>query len=109
MTKRLLVSKKLLRTLSLDQLVELDSTIRQLIQEAKADKKRHASQKRDNAQGNMVDYKTHRQVFIRCGKEGCKCADGPGHGPYWYAYWSENGHTRCQYIGKKLKKEGLKK
>ena len=45
--------------------------------------------------------KTYRQEYVRCGKEGCKkCSTGPGHGPYWYAYWSEGGRTRKQYIGK---------
>ena len=44
---------------------------------------------------------TYRQEYVRCGKERCKkCADGPGHGPYWYAYWSKGGRTHKQYIGK---------
>ena len=43
---------------------------------------------------------TYRQQFTRCGKQRChKCKDGPGHGPYWYAYWSENGRTVSKYIG----------
>jgi DNA-binding SARP family transcriptional activator len=43
---------------------------------------------------------TYRQQYTRCGKERCrKCRDGPGHGPYWYAYWSENGRTISKYIG----------
>src|SRR5437016_2022584 len=43
---------------------------------------------------------TYRQQFTRCGKERCrKCKEGTGHGPYWYAYWSENGHTVSKYIG----------
>lgn len=43
---------------------------------------------------------TYRQQFTRCGKERChKCRDGEGHGPYWYAYWSENGRTISKYIG----------
>ncbi|HEX6477264.1 MAG TPA: tetratricopeptide repeat protein [Ktedonobacteraceae bacterium] len=43
---------------------------------------------------------TYRQQFTRCGKQRChKCKDGPGHGPYWYAYWSENGRTISKYIG----------
>ena len=48
--------------------------------------------------------KTYRQEFVRCGKAGCKpCnAGGQGHGPYWYAYWSERGRTRKQYVGKTL-------
>ena len=45
--------------------------------------------------------KTYRQEYVKCGKDGCKkCANGPGHGPYWYVYWSEGGRTRKQYIGK---------
>ncbi len=43
---------------------------------------------------------TYRRQFTRCGKERChKCKEGPGHGPYWYAYWSVNGRTVSKYIG----------
>ncbi len=43
---------------------------------------------------------TYRQQFTRCGKQRCrKCREGTGHGPYWYAYWSENGRTVSKYIG----------
>ncbi|GHO50280.1 DUF6788 family protein [Ktedonospora formicarum] len=43
---------------------------------------------------------TYRQQYTRCGKERCrKCRDGVGHGPYWYAYWSEKGRTVSRYIG----------
>src|SRR5947209_1432704 len=43
---------------------------------------------------------TYRQQYTRCGKERChKCKEGVGHGPYWYAYWSENGRTVSKYIG----------
>jgi DNA-binding SARP family transcriptional activator/tetratricopeptide (TPR) repeat protein len=46
---------------------------------------------------------TYRQQFTRCGKERCrKCHEGPGHGPYWYAYWSEQGRTVSKYIGTRL-------
>ncbi len=45
--------------------------------------------------------KTYRQEYVRCGKARCRtCTSGPGHGPYWYAYWSEQGRKRKQYIGK---------
>ncbi len=48
----------------------------------------------------MSNKVTYRQQFTRCGKERCrKCRDGLGHGPYWYAYWSENGRTVSKYIG----------
>ena len=40
-----------------------------------------------------------RQQMVRCGKAGCtKCP----HGPYWYAYWTEDGRRRSRYIGRLL-------
>src|SRR5437879_4980059 len=48
----------------------------------------------------MQNKVTYRQQFTRCGKQRCrKCKEGAGHGPYWYAYWSENGRTISKYIG----------
>lgn len=43
----------------------------------------------------------YRQQRVRCGK---RCAACP-HGPYWYAFWSEGGRTRSQYIGAHLPAE----
>ncbi len=38
-----------------------------------------------------------RQQMIRCGKPTCgRCP----HGPYWYAYWTEDGRRRSRYVGK---------
>src|SRR5438270_6443897 len=46
---------------------------------------------------------TYRQQYTRCGKERCrKCKAGAGHGPYWYAYWSDNGRTVSKHIGIRL-------
>lgn len=40
---------------------------------------------------------TYRQEHVRCGRENCgRCP----HGPYWYAYWREDGKVRSRYIGK---------
>ena len=51
----------------------------------------------------MNNKVTYRQQFTRCGKSRChKCREGSGHGPYWYAYWSEKGRTVSKYIGSKL-------
>lgn len=42
---------------------------------------------------------TLRQEHVRCGKKGCtRCP----HGPYWYAYWREDGRVRSRYVGKEL-------
>ncbi|OFW67150.1 MAG: hypothetical protein A2Z12_03740 [Actinobacteria bacterium RBG_16_68_21] len=38
-----------------------------------------------------------RQQWVRCGKPNCgRCP----HGPYWYAYWREDGRRRSRYVGK---------
>lgn len=47
-----------------------------------------------------------QEVAVRCGKPPCRCASGATHGPYWYAYWSEDGKTRCRYVGKRLSSNG---
>jgi predicted ATPase/DNA-binding SARP family transcriptional activator len=45
---------------------------------------------------------TYSQQYRRCGKPSCPlcAAGGRGHGPYWYAYWREEGRTRTRYLGK---------
>ena len=42
---------------------------------------------------------------VRCGKVGCKCAGEQGelHGPYWYAYWRDDGKLKSRYVGKQLR------
>lgn len=53
------------------------------------------------------NYEGRTYVFQkrRCGKLDCSCMDGEilevGHGPYWYAYWNENGKTQNKYVGKR--------
>ncbi len=42
---------------------------------------------------------TYRQEHVRCGKP--TCATCP-HGPYWYAYWRQDGRSRSRYVGKTL-------
>lgn len=50
----------------------------------------------------------YRQQIAHCGKPRCrKCREGIGHGPYWYAYRTENGVTKRTYIGKHLPPEAL--
>ncbi len=48
--------------------------------------------------GDATDAKvTLRQQEVRCGKATCTTCP---HGPYWYAYWSEEGRRRSRYLGK---------
>ena len=35
----------------------------------------------------------------KCGCKKCK-EGGPGHGLYWYGYFTYKGKTRCVYVGK---------
>ena len=37
------------------------------------------------------------QRSVRCGKDACTSCP---HGPYWYAYWWEDGKRRSKYLGK---------
>jgi uncharacterized protein DUF6788 len=52
-----------------------------------------------NLPGNV--HITYQLQFRKCGKPSCgTCKRGPGHGPYWYAYWREGAKLRSGYIGK---------
>lgn len=55
---------------------------------------------REVPQGATVTY---TQQYRRCRKPGCgTCKDGaPGHGPYWFAYWREDGTVHSRYLGKR--------
>ena len=47
---------------------------------------------------------TYRQERVRCGKMTCSSCP---HGPYWYAYWKQDGRTRKRYIGRHLPGEPM--
>jgi hypothetical protein len=54
----------------------------------------------DGPAGEHVTYCWQRRT---CGKPSCyRCLYQQGHGPYWYAYWSDmlTGRRRSKYIGK---------
>lgn len=50
--------------------------------------------------GSAKRHYTYRREYVKCGKRGCSCAKGTGHGPYWYAYWKERGKLKKRYLGK---------
>lgn len=51
-----------------------------------------------------VGQVTYRQQAIRCGKDSCQACP---HGPYWYAFWREDGKMRSKYVGKTLPDDAL--
>ncbi|MFN2524908.1 MAG: hypothetical protein ABR505_01375 [Actinomycetota bacterium] len=53
----------------------------------------------DVVQPDPEDAVTYRLEHVTCGKPGCKRCP---HGPYWYAYYREDGRLRSRYIGKVL-------
>jgi hypothetical protein len=91
---RLREVKQSVRSLSFEQLVKLDAWLHSLIETAEG----AGGKPTKRAAGS----KTYRSELVRCGKKGCKCAEGKLHGPYWYAYWTEGGRTKSEYVGKKL-------
>jgi hypothetical protein len=94
--------KKHVNALSARQLQKLDAWIHVLLQGADT-----TDDGRTGAGDHQRNHKSYRSEMVRCGKKGCKCANGELHGPYWYAYWTEKGKTQSQYIGKRLPK-GIK-
>ncbi|HEY7874481.1 MAG TPA: hypothetical protein VIG64_05090 [Actinomycetota bacterium] len=52
--------------------------------------------------GEQPGSVTYRRESVRCGKRGCtRCP----HGPYWYAYYREDGRLKSRYIGRDLAQE----
>jgi hypothetical protein len=50
-----------------------------------------------------VEGITYQSRFVKCGKANCKkCAKGPTHGPYWYAFVWTKGKPKAHYVGKNL-------
>ena len=61
-------------------------------------------QKDNGLRGTMVEK------YIKCGKEGCKCALGYRHGPYQHIqYYDNQGFLRTIYVRKKEKNEYIEK
>ncbi len=60
---------------------------------------------REVVETQRLDDRLYQLELVRCGKVGCKCAgiDGELHGPYWYAYWREDGKLKSRYVGKRLR------
>jgi hypothetical protein len=85
------------------ELAKLNEWLRALLSSQGSKKKARSSTRQNEVlRTRRAIHKTYRQEMVRCGKQGCKCANGELHGPYWYAYWSEGGKTKSEYVGKRL-------
>jgi hypothetical protein len=101
--------KHSIRALRSKDLVKLKVWLHTLIEVGELERRKHrVSNQRQILETGQATHKSYRLESVRCGKKGCKCVDGNLHGPYWYAYWTEKGKTRSQYIGKRLPK-GIKR
>jgi hypothetical protein len=101
---RLRQVKQTLRELTLIQLLEIEPWLAELIEKSRSLEKQATGREANPEEKDQTGRKTYRLENVRCGRASCKCTDGKPHGPYWYAYWSEGGKTRSQYIGKRLPK-----
>ncbi len=92
------------RRMSTEELKELKELAQTLLAEREEEKRRSEQQsKRTASKGLWI-----RLERVRCGQKRCrKCSgEGPGHGPYWYAYfYDEAGKMRSRYLGKTLPDE----
>jgi hypothetical protein len=95
-------AKRSLRGLTPDQLRKLDGWLRELIERADESRREQPPNGRGMPEKKRAGRKTYRLGRVRCGSKKCRCASGELHGPYWYAYWTEGGRTRSQYVGKRL-------
>lgn len=59
----------------------------------------HADGEVEGPEPGLPPTLRYRREHVRCGKDGCTACP---HGPYWYAYWREDGRTRKRYIGRHL-------
>jgi len=97
--------KRSISALPPKELDKLDAWLHVLIKDRESQKRvRGPVKQHEVLQAHRTARKTYRLELVRCGRKSCKCAEGKLHGPYWYAYWSEGGKTRSQYIGKRLPK-----
>lgn len=92
--------KALLAALPRDDQEDLTRYLHDILFTPEEAEARHVASLQAEAAGRKVTY-TFRQERVKCGKDGCRCAQGEGHGPYTYKYWKEGGRLRKQYVGKR--------
>jgi hypothetical protein len=94
--------KKSVSVLNPQQLIKLDAWLHELIDIAETKKRNRSAAGRQVLEEHKAVNKRYRLESVRCGKKNCHCVEGKPHGPYRYAYWTEGGRTKSEYVGKKL-------
>ena len=97
-----------LHQLNLDQARQLYaelSTIVQALEQEAATPAPVEAKGREVVETQRIGDRLYQLERIRCGKTGCKCMskNGASHGPYWYAYWRDEGKLKSRYVGKHLR------
>lgn len=84
---------------------ELGEIVQALEQQPTTSQTVASKKKREVVEVQHLGDQLYQLERVRCGKTGCKCAgqDGELHGPYWYAYWRDEGKLKSRYIGKQLR------
>lgn len=106
--KKLERAKRAAEGLGLAQLRALDSYLHHLLAALEAAEEIPTKPGAEVLEERRAGGMTYRLQRVKCGKPGCKCADGSGHGPYWYAFSREGDRVKSKYIGKILKEEACK-
>lgn len=86
---------------------ELGAIVRELEQNSTSTPSESVGTKgREVVEATHLGDRLYQLERVRCGKVGCKCAgeNGELHGPYWYAYWREEGKLKSRYVGKQLRR-----
>jgi hypothetical protein len=94
-------AKRLVRAMTLKDLLSLDEYLRVRIKEARRPAPPKKAAKREVVPGSRrrSGEWTYQLEYVKCGKERCR---NDRHGPYWYGYRTSGGRTISKYFGKEL-------
>lgn len=99
--------RQLLGNLTLEQAKQLQGELEAMIHKLEQQQTSASIPPRHDREVVQVQH-LHDRLYqlerVRCGKPTCKCMgkNAQLHGPYWYAYWRENGKLKSRYVRKKL-------
>ena len=96
-----------LRQLNLEQAKQLYAELGEIVQDLQqvTIPEPVGAKRREVVEVKHIRDRLYQLERVRCGKVGCKCSgeNGELHGPYWYAYWRQDGKLKSRYVGKQLR------